>query len=258
MTRRFVTGLAVLAYAALHLPLLVLMLWSFNASASGARWDGFTLHWYRRLLERGDLLIALRTSLEVGISATILSTVLGTLAALSLGRGRWRGRRTVTDSLTVPIVTPEIVAGISLLVLFTGVGMHLGVVTILIAHTTFCLPFTVLVLLARLKAMDPTLEEAALMLGADEWQAFRRVTLPLLLPGIAAAALLAFTLSFDDFLVTFFTAGPGTSTLPLVVYGMVRRAVEPSVNALSTLLVVATTMLLFTARRWLRETPANG
>ncbi len=125
-------------------------------------------------------------------------------------------------------------------------------------HTTFCIPFTVLVLLARLKAMDPTLEEAALMLGADEWQAFRRVTLPLLMPGIAAAALLAFTLSFDDFLVTFFTAGPGTSTLPLVVYGMVRRVVEPSVNALSTLLVVATTMLLLTARRWLRETPAHG
>jgi spermidine/putrescine transport system permease protein len=150
-------------------------------------------------------------------------------------------------SLAVPIVTPEIVAGISLLILVTGLGMPLGLVTVIIAHTTFSLPFTTLVVLARLRGMDRSLEEAALTLGADELTAFRRVTLPLLMPGMVGAALLAFTLSFDDFVITFFTAGPGTTTLPLVVYSMVRRTVEPSVNALSTLLLVGTTLLLVIA-----------
>jgi spermidine/putrescine transport system permease protein len=129
---------------------------------------------------------------------------------------------------------------------------------VIVAHTTFCLPFTILVLLARLRGMDQSLEDAALTLGADELTAFRRVTIPQLWPGIVAAALLAFTLSFDDFVITFFTAGPGTSTLPLVIYGMVRRTVEPSVNALSTLMVIGTTVLLFIAQRWLGADATRG
>ena len=157
--------------------------------------------------------------------------------------------RAAESLLTLPIVTPEVVAGISLLVLFAGAGVSLGLGTVIIAHATFCLPFTILVISARLRGMDRSLEEAALLLGADEITAFRRVTLPQLTPGILAAALLAFTLSFDDFVITFFTAGPGTSTLPLVIYGMVRRTVEPTVNALSTLLVVGTTVLLLVAAR---------
>lgn len=251
MTRRIVAILAILGYVSLHLPLLLLVLGSVNASRSGARWDGFTLEWYRRLMHRHDLLVALRTSLIVGVVATIVATGLGTLAALALGRNRWRVTGAAEALLLVPIVTPEVIAGISLLILFSAVGIHLGLLTVIIAHATFCLPFTILVVMARLRGMDRSLEDAALTLGADEFTTFRRVTVPLLMPGIIAAALLAFTLSFDDFIITFFTAGPGTSTLPLVIYGMVRRTVEPTVNALSALLVIGTTVLLLVAQRWM-------
>ena len=258
MTRRLVTGLALLGYASVHLPLLLLVLWSFNASRSGARWDGFTLEWYRRLLHRPDLFVALRTSLIVGVVAMVVSTALGTIAALGLGRGSRRIARAAEAFLVLPIVTPEVVAGISLLILFSAAGMHLGLGSVIVAHVTFCVPFTTLVVLARLRGMDRSLEDAALTLGADELATFRRVTVPQLRPGIIAAALLAFTLSFDDFVITFFTAGPGTSTLPLVVYGMVRRTVEPTVNALSALLVIGTTLMLVAAQRWLGPDMARG
>ncbi|HEX3927203.1 MAG TPA: ABC transporter permease [Gemmatimonadales bacterium] len=258
MSRRLVGTIAFAGYVALHLPLLLLVIWSFNASRSGARWDGFTLHWYQLLLQRGDLWIALRTSLVVGVVATVASTVLGTFAALAMHRGPQRAATAIEASLVVPIVTPEIVAGISLLILFGAMGIRLGLVTVIVAHITFCLPFTMLVVLARLRGMDRTLEDAALTLGADELTAFRRITVPLLMPGIVAAALLAFTLSFDDFIITFFTAGAGTTTLPLVIYGMVRRTVEPTVNALSALLVVGTTVLLLIAQRWLASPPSHA
>jgi spermidine/putrescine transport system permease protein len=250
--RRLTLAIAIVGYAALHLPLVLLIIWSFNASRSGARWDGFTLDWYLRLGRRPDLLAALRTSLVVGAIATVVSTAIGTLAALGIGRLKRTGEL-LESALAFPIVTPEVVAGISILILFGAAGIQLGRLTVILAHITFCIPFTILVVLARVRGMDQSLEEAALTLGADEFTAFRRVTLPLLMPGVIAAALLAFTLSFDDFVITFFTAGPGTSTLPLVVYGMVRRTVEPSVNALSALLVVGTTVLLVVAQRWLGE-----
>ena len=258
MTRRLVTGLALLGYASVHLPLLLLVLWSLDTvSRSGARWDGFTLEWYRRLLHRPDLFVALRTSLIVGVVA-MGHAALGTIAALGLGRGSRRIARAAEAFLVLPIVTPEVVAGISLLILFSAAGMHLGLGSVIVAHVTFCVPFTTLVVLARLRGMDRSLEDAALTLGADELATFRRVTVPQLRPGIIAAALLAFTLSFDDFVITFFTAGPGTSTLPLVVYGMVRRTVEPTVNALSALLVIGTTLMLVAAQRWLGPDMARG
>jgi len=257
MRRGLVMLVATLGFVSLLLPLVFLVIWSFNASRTGARWDGFTLDWYRLLLQRGDLGRALRTSLVVGVIATVISTAFGTVAALALGRPRWQGASRLEPLLVLPIGTPEVVAGISLLILFSSAGVHLGLATVIIAHTTFCIPFTILVVLARIRGMDRSLEEAALTLGADEVTAFRRVTLPLLMPGIIAAALLAFTLSFDDFVITFFTAGPGTSTLPLVIYGMVRRTVEPTVNALSALLVLGTTLLLLVARRWLQPQRAS-
>ncbi len=258
MRRAIVTIVAIIGYASLLLPLLLLVLWSFNASRTGARWDGFTLEWYRLLFHRADMLLAFRTSLIVGVTATILSTILGTVAALAIGRGSRRVARVAESMLVLPIVTPEVIAGISLLILFSAAGIHLGLSTVIIAHTTFCLPFTILVVAARLRGMDRSLEDAALVLGADEFTAFRRITIPLLLPGIIAAALLAFTLSFDDFIITFFTAGPGTSTLPLVIYGMVRRTVEPTVNALSALLVLGTTLLLVVAQRWMGSDAVRG
>ncbi|MES2305280.1 MAG: ABC transporter permease [Gemmatimonadota bacterium] len=254
MRRRLIPAIAAIGYLSVHVPLLLLVLWSFNASRSGARWDGFSFVWYQRLLERADLLIALRTSLVVGLSATLLATAFGTLAALALARGRLRRAAWLEGSLALSIVTPEVIAGISLLILFGAFGLPLGYLSLIVAHTAFALPFTILVVLARLRGMDETLEEAALTLGADELTTFRRVTVPLLMPGIVGAALLAFTLSFDDFVITFFTAGPGTSTLPLLVYGMVRRTVEPSVNALSAILVVVTTLLLLLAQKALGVT----
>jgi spermidine/putrescine transport system permease protein len=234
-----------LAFIALHLPVLVLMVFSFNASRYSVAWTGFTMGWYRLLLERPEILQGLRASLVIGAVATVISTFLGTLLALGLHRlGTGRARRNVEAALYLPIVTPEIVAGISLLAIFALLGIPLGLTTVAIAHITFCVPFVTVVVLARAAGMDQTLEEAACTLGATPSATFWRVTVPQLLPGIIAGALLAFTLSFDDFLITFFTAGPGATTLPLVVYGMVRKAVEPTINAVSTVVLLVTTMAL--------------
>jgi spermidine/putrescine transport system permease protein len=248
VTRRLpwpLVGGVTLAFVALHLPVLVLVAFSFNASRYSVAWTGFTLDWYRLLLDRPDILQGLRASLVIGLVATLVSTFLGTLLALGLHRlGAGRARRNVEAALYLPIVTPEIVAGISLLALFALLGIPLGLTTVAIAHITFCIPFVTVVVLARAAGMDRGLEEAALTLGASPRVAFWRVTVPQLLPGIVAGALLAFTLSFDDFLITFFTAGPGSTTLPLVVYGMVRKAVEPTINAVSTVVLVVTTVAL--------------
>jgi spermidine/putrescine transport system permease protein len=172
--------------------------------------------------------------------------------ALALARHRFRGRTAFEGFLYVPIVTPEIVVGISLLVLFALVEIPLGLTTIVIAHVAFSLSFVVVVVLARLEGMDRTLEEAAMILGADEIATFRKVTLPQLWPGIVAGALLAFTLSFDDFVITSFVSGSGSSTLPIVVYGMVRRNIEPSINAISTIILLVTTGLIWLAGRLAR------
>jgi spermidine/putrescine transport system permease protein len=240
-------------YLFLHLPMLVLMVFSFNASRFGVSWTGFTLDWYRRLLERDDILIGLRRSVVVGLVTALVATVLGTLIAVALGRRRFRGRRAVEAFLYLPIVTPEIVVGISLLMLFAFVRVPLGLATITVAHIAFGVAFVAVVVRARLEGMDGSFEEAALTLGADEVTAFRTVTLPLLAPGIVAGALLAFTLSFDDYVITSFVAGAGSSTLPLVVYSMVRRGIEPSVNAISTIVIVVTAVLLWIADRMARR-----
>jgi spermidine/putrescine transport system permease protein len=235
--------------ALLHLPLAVLVAFSFNASKFSVEWTGFTLAWYGRLFERRDILRALRGSLVVGGASTAISVVLGTLIALALARHRFRGRRLYEGLLYMPIVTPEIVTGISLLVLFVLLRVPLGLTTVTVAHVAFSVPFVAVVVLARLGGMDEHLEEAAMMLGADEVTAFRRVTVPLLWPGILSGALLAFIMSFDDYVITSFVAGSGSSTLPLVVYGMVRRNIEPSINAISTLILAATVALLYVAER---------
>jgi spermidine/putrescine transport system permease protein len=250
---RWLVALAGLVYLFLHLPILVLMVFSFNDSKFSVDWAGFTLGWYRRLLERPDILQGLKASLIVGGVATVISAVLGTLIALALARHRFRGRTAFEGFLYVPIVTPEIVVGISLLILFALVKVPLGLTTITIAHVAFCLSFVVIVVLARLEGMDGTLEEAAMILGADEVTTFWKVTVPQLWPGILSGALLAFTMSFDDFVITSFVSGSGSSTLPIVVYGMVRRNVEPSINAISTIILLVTTALIYLADRLARE-----
>jgi len=250
---RWLIGLVVAVYLFLHLPILILVAFSFNASKFSVEWTGFSLEWYRRLLERDDILHGLRASLIVGLTATVISTLLGTLIALGIARHRFRGRRVLEALIYVPIVTPEIVTGISLLILYVLIGLPLGLATITIAHIAFCISFVVVIVLARLEGMDRSLEEASLILGADEITTFWKVTVPQLWPGILSGALLAFTMSFDDFVITSFVAGPGSSTLPLVVYSMVRRNIEPTVNAISTLILVGTTILIYFADRVGRE-----
>jgi len=252
-TPRWLGALVGVVYFFLHLPLLVLVVFSFNASKFSVEWTGFTLDWYRLLVRRPDILAGLRVSLIVGLCATAIATVLGTLLALALARHRFRGRRALESLLYVPLVTPEIVVGISLLILFAGFKVALGITTIVIAHVAFSISFVTIVVLARLAGMDEHLEEAAMILGADEWTTFFRVTLPQLMPGVLSGALLAFTLSFDDYVITSFVAGSGSSTLPVVVYGMVRRNIEPTVNAVSTVVLVFTSLLIYLADRLGRE-----
>ena len=237
----------------LHLPILVLIIFSFNASRYSVAWQGFTLAWYRDLASRPDILHGLGASVIVGITSTSIATLLGTLVALALSRHGFAGRRAFEAFIYVPIVTPEIVVGISLLALFALLSVPLGLGTIIIAHVAFNISFVVVVVMARLSGMDRTLEEAALILGADEITTFWKVTVPLLWPGIVAAALLAFTMSFDDYVITSFVAGAGSSTLPLVIYAMVRRTVDPGVNAISTIVVVITTALIVVADRYSRS-----
>ncbi len=245
-------------YFFLHLPVLVLVVFSFNASKYSVAWTGFTFDWYRRLAERTDILRGLRASLIVGTISTVVATLFGTLLALGLARRRFPGRRALEVLLYLPIVTPEVIAGISLLVLFVLLGIPLGLPTITIAHIAFNIAFVTVVVRARLAGMDRSLEEAAMLLGADELTAFRTITVPQLWPGILAGAILAFTMSFDDYVITSLVAGTGSSTLPVVVYSMVRRNVEPTVNAISTLILLGTSVLIWLADRLTRERPLHA
>ena len=254
MRRSRTPGLVTVAVLAFfYLPIAVLVINSFNASRFGGEWNGFTLDWYRRLFTSPDLWAALGNTLGIAVTATAASTVLGTTAAFALDR--YRGRLQDAHHLLVhaPLVIPEILMGISLLLFFVALRVELGYLTIVLAHVTFCVSYVAMVVLGRLQDFDWGLVEAAQDLGADGWTAFRRVVLPLLAPGIAAGALLAFTLSVDDFVITFFVAGPGTTTLPLRIYSMIKHGSPPLINALSTLLLVLTTATVAFSQRLLKE-----
>ncbi len=250
---RWILAFTAGVYFFLHAPMLVLVVFSFNDSTFSTEWKGFTLEWYARLLERADILGALKASLVVGSISTLVATVLGTLLALGLARHRFRGRTLLESLVYVPVVTPEIVVGISLLLLFVALGVQLGFATIILAHSAFNISFVTVVVRARLEGLDRSIEEAALILGADEWTTFWRVTVPQIWPGILSGALLAFTMSFDDFVITSLVSGPGSSTLPLLVYGMVRKNIEPSINAISTLVLVVTSILIYASDRLTRD-----
>jgi len=233
--------------AFLYAPILVLIVFSFNASRLSATWQGFTLEWYRLLLEDEALRLSVQNSLLVGLISTMLATALGLCAAVGLERSSFRGRRAVEGAMMLPLVIPEIMMGISLMLFFLLVDLPLGLVTVTIGHAAFNLPIVLVIVRARLRKLDPSLEEAARDLGATRGQAFRCVTLPLLMPAILGSILLAFTISLDDFIVTFFTAGPGSTTLPLYVYSMVKASVTPVINALSAILVLISMALIGTA-----------
>jgi|GEM_PF-53462 len=242
-------GNAALAFAFLYLPVFILIVFSFNNTRSIAVLTGFSFEWYLRLADNAELLEAARNSLLVALVSTILSTAIGTLTALAMDRYRFRLRTAFDANLYLPIVIPEIVMGISLLLFFnqalfpfihtlTGYRPSTGLHTITISHIAFNIPFVYVIVRARLADFDRTLEEAAQDLGADEWRTFTRITLPLLMPGIIGGALLAFTLSLDDYLITVFTKGVTSQTMPIYIYSLVRRGVTPEINALSTVLLV--------------------
>jgi spermidine/putrescine transport system permease protein len=237
---------AIGAYVFLYAPLVIVVLFSFNDSRLNAQWVGFTFAWYEKLLQNEAMLVAARNSLLIALAAAAVSTVLGTMAGFALHRYR---PRLLPALVLATIAIPEILMGVSLLIFFVALNITLGLVSITLAHITFCIGFVALVVRARLAGMDESLTEAARDLGATPAQAFRWVTLPLIMPGVIAGALMAFTLSLDDFVITFFTAGAGSTTLPLQIYTMVKIAVTPEVNAVSTLLMLVTLTLILLATR---------
>ena len=241
--------LAALIYLFLYAPILILMFFSFNSSRSTQVWTGFSTQWYGELLRDETVLDAFRTSIIVGVTATAIATVIGTFTALAMARHRFRGKTFADSAIYAATVMPEIVIGVSLLVFFVAASLQLSITTIIIAHVAFTISFVTIVVRARLSGMDHSIEEAAQDLGANPVETFLRVTLPLILPGVMAGALLAFTLSFDDFVITFFVAGVGSSTLPLKIYSMIKFGVSPVINALSTVVLVATMILIFGGSR---------
>jgi spermidine/putrescine transport system permease protein len=242
--QRILTWLSIGIFLFLYIPIVILIIYSFNANRVVGVWTGFTTDWYRVLFGDQAFINAFRVSMWVAFWSTVISTLLGTLAALVLERYRFRGKLTFDAVMYLPIIIPDIVMALSTLLFFVIFTIPLSRYTILIAHVAFNIAFVALVVRARLADMDDRLEEAASDLGANEWVTFRRVTLPLLMPGIVSGALLAFTLSLDDFVITFFVAGPGSTTLPVQVYSMIKFGVTPEVNAISTLMFFGSTLLV--------------
>jgi len=245
LVRWFCGSWTTLVFGFLYLPIILLVLFSFNESKSGFAWEGFTTKWYAELFQNRVLLHAFGNSLLIGLVSTILATVLGTLGAWMLYRYRFPVHRLMEAFIFVPMIMPEILMGVSLLVLFVILSLPLSYLTVIIAHVTFTFPFVLVGMQARLQGMDPSLEEAAMDLGATPRQAFFRVIFPYLMPAIASGALLAFSLSLDDYIVTVFVTGAESQTLPLKVFGMVRVGLNPQLNALSALGIVLTMMLVF-------------
>lgn len=239
---------ATAVYGFLYVPLAVVVAFSFNDSRLSAEWVGFTTDWYRKLFENDEMLAAAVNSLLIAFVASAFATVLGTMAGIAMHRYR---SRLLPFMVLTPIAMPEILLGVALLIFFISTfgAESLSLVTVIVAHTTFCIGFVAIIVRARLAGMDESIFEAARDLGATPWQTFRLVTLPLIKPGVIAGALMAFTLSIDDFVITFFTAGAGVPTLPLTIYTMIKIAVTPEVNALSTLLMLITLTMIVIASR---------
>lgn len=231
-------------YGFLYLPIFILVIFSFNDSKLNAVWTGFTVKWYGSLWQNGAVLHATQMTLIVAFASTILSIIFGILVSVGMYRYKFKGKSVVDGMLNVPLVLPEIVMGISLLAFFSMIKVPLGIWTLIIAHVTFSIPYVVVVIRARLQGFDKSIEEAAMDLGANEWKTFRLITLPIIQPAIVASALLAFTISMDDVIVSFFVAGPGSTTLPLQIFSMVRFGVTPEINALSTIMLVATLLVV--------------
>lgn len=242
----FAKAICALALVLLYLPLLVLVVLSFYAPANGLGTPtAWTLYWYKKAFSNQQVMDSLWISLWIGVWSTLGSTVIGTAAALAMERTRFPGRKLLETLAHLPLILPELVLGIALLIWFVALKLTLGLISVTLAHITFSVSYVIITVKARLVDFDETLEEAAKDLGATRMQTFWRVTFPLILPAVVSGALMAFTLSFDDFLITFFTAGVGTDTLPVKIYSMIRFGVSPEINALSSLVLGATLVLVF-------------
>jgi spermidine/putrescine transport system permease protein len=231
-------------FAFLYLPIIVLVIFSFNSGARLGAWEGFSLRWYERVFTSREWIGSLQVTLWIAIFSTLISTVLGTLAGLALERFRFRGRNAYDGMLYLPVIIPDIVMALSLLLFFSSINVSLSRWTVLIGHVAFNTAFVAVIIRARLASLDPRLEEAAADLYANPWQAFRRVTLPLLRPAILAGALMAFTMSFDEFVITSFVSGQGDTTLPVKIYSSIRFGLKPEITAVASLVLLISVALV--------------
>lgn len=249
----FCLTMTVLVLLFLYLPIIMLVVSSFNESRFGGVWSGFTFKWYERLWQEGAMWQALTNSLIIAVSATITSTILGTCAAFALHRYKTRWQKVHYSLIYIPLVIPDILMGISLLLFFVILNIKLSLFTIYIAHTTFCVSYVTMVMLSKLQNFDFSMVEAAKDLGANTSTVIRRILLPLLTPGLVAGALLAFTLSIDDFVITYFVAGQGATTLPIYVYSMIKFGSTPIINALSVIIILLTFIIVAVTQYFAKE-----
>ena len=233
-----------LIFVFLYAPIVVLIIFSFNDSKSRGNWDGFTIKWYIELFKNKEILRSLYYTLIIAITSSLISTIMGTFAAIGIYDMRVFTKKLALNLNYLPVLNPDIVTAVSFMVLFRMVNLELGLITIILAHITFCTPYVILSVLPKLKQMNKHLAEAALDLGATPFYAIRKVIIPQIMPGIITGALLAFTLSIDDFVISFFTAGKGVSNLSIMIYSMARRGINPVINALSTLMFLTLMGLL--------------
>jgi len=234
----------------LYAPMVVLVIYAFNDSNRAQIWRGFSTRWFAKAFANDNIQVAAYNSLIIAVSATVVATTLATLAALAIARGgSFRGKAVTTSIISLPIIVPEIATAVATLSFFGVIGFQLGLLSIIIAHIVFCIPFAYLPIRARLEGMNDSLEQAASDLYASPWQAFRYVTLPLLWPGIVAGAMLSFIISIDDFIITLMVSGAGSTTLPLYIYGMIRQGITPEVNVISTIMMAIS--VVFITLYWL-------
>lgn len=260
MVKRFFTKLyTVLIFLFLYAPIVVLIVFSFNNAKSRGHWDGFTLKWYFSLLEDEQILKSLYYTVIIAILSSIISTLIGTFAAIGIHNMNYLGKKITMNLNYLPVLNPDIVTGVSLMTLFIFVKLKLGFLTMLLAHITFNIPYVVLSVLPKLKQLNKHLAEAAMDLGATPFYAFKKVILPEIMPGIITGSLIAFTLSIDDFVISFFTTGSGVTNLSITIYSMARRGINPKINALSALMFVSViTLLIIINTRTSKEIKKKG
>ncbi|MEN1968756.1 ABC transporter permease [Lentibacillus sp. N15] len=253
-TKRILFIYTLLVFLFFYIPMIVLMIFSFNDSKLGTVWTGFTFDWYFKLIHDEQILNALKNSIIVTVITTVIASVLGTLAALAIHRYKFFGKQMTNFLFYIPVVIPDIVVGVSLLALYGWLHVTLGVATVIPGHVVITTSYVMLVVVARLYGFDSSLEEAAKDLGANSWQTFWKVTFPLIFPGVLAGSLMAFTISLDEFVIAFFNTGPGSSTLPVLIYSMVRKGVSPEINALSTIMIIFIVIMVLVVGKRMTQT----